>query len=252
MMLLVLSMGTHAVAWGEKPRKWERYENASLIADEYFDGDSFHVRHGDSHWIIRLCYVDTPETDTSVQERLVEQADYWGISVKSVMEIGDKAKTFTEEFLKDGMIVETQKIDARGRSDRDRYFGMVSVKGNYLSEALIANGLARVFGFNPILSDGTAASAHRKYLLEVEKEAKAKRRGAWGIADPTELVLKKSVAVYSVGAHPMFKRVLKRGTTLSILGDHSAFMVKVGYELDGEMVEGLCKRSDVGIWRSRE
>jgi len=251
-MLLVLLVGTDAGAWGEKPRKWLRYENASLITDEYFDGDSFHVRHGESHWIIRLCYVDTPETDTSVQERLVEQADYWGISVKAVMDIGDEAKKFTEEFLKDGMIVETQKVDARGRSDRDRYFGMVSVKGRYLSEALVANGLARVFGFNPILPDGTAASAHRKHLLEVEKEAKAKRRGAWGIADPTELVLEKSVAVYSVGRHPTFKRVLKRGTKLSILGDHSAFMVKVSYESDGEIVEGLCKRSDVGIWGSRE
>ncbi len=232
-------------------KKWKIYKDCVFLSDEYYDGDSFHVKHGNKHVIIRLCFVDAPETDTSVQDRLMEQADYWDVSIKQVMDTGDKAKVFAEKFMKNGFTVHTQGIDARGRSKRQRLFGMISVKGRYLCEALVENGLARVYGFKPILPGGISGFAYENLLQEIEKQAKAAGKGIWGSVPASEIVLKKNTAVYTTGPFPSVAKILKPGTKLNIVGDYSAFMIKVGYKSDGEMKEGLCKRSDVGIWRSK-
>jgi len=254
-LLLVLLLLPDAGAQGRKQRKWKTYQDCVFLSDKHYDGDSFHVKHKKKHIIVRLCFVDTPETDTSVQERLLEQADYWGVSVKQVMDAADQAKAFAKEFLKDGFTVHTQGVDARGRSQRKRIYGMVSVRDRFLCEALVERGLARVYGFAPNLPDGVPGSAYMELLREIEKQAKVAGRGVWGSAPdapPSEIVLKRNTAVYTVGPFPSVARILKPGEKLAIRGDHSAFMIKVGYMSNGEMKEGLCKRSDVGIWPAKK
>lgn len=54
--------------------EWQKLENCQLVADEYGDGDSFHVRQGDKDFIFRLYFVDCPETDNRFPERVEEQA----------------------------------------------------------------------------------------------------------------------------------------------------------------------------------
>ena len=67
--------------------KWEKLEDC-VLADGYMDGDSFHVRHNNKDDIIRLYFVDTPETDKTHEDRNADQADYFGISPTQVTPLG--------------------------------------------------------------------------------------------------------------------------------------------------------------------
>src|SRR5439155_1807394 len=62
-------------------KQWIVLNNCRLIANAANDGDSFHVSAGEKEYIFRLYLVDAPETDEMTPGRLVEQANYFGISV---------------------------------------------------------------------------------------------------------------------------------------------------------------------------
>jgi len=59
----------------------QRLDGATLVASGGNDGDSFQILHNDKKQIIRLYYVDCPETRATTQadaRRLREQARYFG------------------------------------------------------------------------------------------------------------------------------------------------------------------------------
>jgi len=148
------------------------------------DGDSFHVKYKtksgrNRYYLLRLYFVDTPEAEDSLPERLQEQADYFGITPKEVVKLGKQASKFTEKFLKKGFTFYTKHSAAMGRSQMKRRYSMVQVGKQYLAEALVANGLARVFGNKVDLPDGTSAKVFEWRLNKFEREAKRKKLGGW-------------------------------------------------------------------------
>ncbi|HAL92590.1 MAG TPA: hypothetical protein DCM68_06150 [Verrucomicrobia bacterium] len=159
--------------------KWEKFEDATL-AEGYMDGDSFHVRANNKDIIIRLYYVDTPETDKTHEDRNDEQADYFGISPTQVTPLGNKGKKFTQGVLSGKKFtVWTRWEDAMGSSQQQRFFGVVQVGKDDLAELLVAEGLARVYGSSTVLPDGTTIDQQFAKLRQLERRAKAKRLGGW-------------------------------------------------------------------------
>ena len=159
--------------------KWTKMEDA-VLGDGYMDGDSFHVRHGAKDHIIRLYFVDSPESDKQFEDRNADQADYFNIPTTQVVPLGAKAKKFTQQTLSgQKFTVWTRWEDALGSSQQQRFFGVVQIGKNDLADLLVANGLARVYGASTVLPDGTSIDDKFSRLRQLERRAKAKRLGGW-------------------------------------------------------------------------
>ena len=162
--------------------KWNKLEDC-VLASGYMDGDSFHVRHANKDIIIRLYFVDTPETDTTHPERNDAQAAYFNISPTQVVPVGNMGKKFTQHVLSgEKFTVWTRWEDAMGSSQQKRYFGIVQIGKDDLAELLVQNGLARVYGASAVMPDGRTVDAEFARLRQMEHRAKAKRLGAWSKA----------------------------------------------------------------------
>src|SRR6185312_7195986 len=59
-------------------REWVKLADCSYVAGRYNDGDSFRVRSGTNEFILRLYFVDAPETNLRYPERTREQSEYFG------------------------------------------------------------------------------------------------------------------------------------------------------------------------------
>ena len=160
--------------------QWEKLESA-VLGDGYMDGDSMYVRHKGKTYIFRLYFVDTPETDDRSQDRNREQASYFGVSTDRVIPLGEQAKKFTRSLLSGRQLtVWTRWQDARGASQQQRFFACIEVDGQDLADALVANGLARVFGASAVTHDGQSPDNRFARLRQLESRAKARKLGAWG------------------------------------------------------------------------
>ncbi len=160
--------------------KWEKLENCALKTSEYMDGDSFHVQVGSKDYIFRLYFVDTPETDESLVERMVDQAKYWGIKDSLIPKLGHRAAQVTLRYLKPGFTVFTQWEDAKGSSSQPRFFAVVVSDKKDLADVLVGEGLARVYGASAQMPNGASVDAEFAKLRQLEQQAKAKKRGVWG------------------------------------------------------------------------
>ena len=159
--------------------KWEKMEDC-VLADGYMDGDSFHVRYNNKDVIIRLYFVDTPESDKTHEERNEDQASYFGIADSQVVPLGQKGKKFTQKTLSGRKFtVWTRWEDAKGSSQQQRFYGIVQIDKEDLGELLVANGLARVYGGSTVLPNGNSIDSQFERLRQLERRAKAKRLGGW-------------------------------------------------------------------------
>lgn len=270
--------------------KWRVVENCKLIESESNDGDSFHVRYNKRHYIFRLYFVDAPETDTGIPERVTEQAQYWGVDEKTAVRLGHKAAEFSRDFLKDGFTVMTKFDDARGRSDRGREYAIIKVGDKYLAEELVRNGLARIFGVNVDIPDGPSEQNFIWRLKSAEREAKKEQVGGWArelspmqrfvqanspalppasipgpaassaspVAAPAaaavedieerDLVLDRTIAMYSLRAPYSAVGYLQSGATLRLLKLESPTMVRVRFTTPaGQVYEAQARRADLGL-----
>ena len=252
-----------AVLAADEP--WHELRDCELIPHTGNDGDSFHVKHGDDHFLFRICFADAPETSRSIPHRIKEQALWWSISEDDVLVYGEAAKTFSLAWLKNGFTVHTQYKDARGRSAMKRNFAMVAVDGEFLSQVLVSAGLARAYGYLPTLPDGTSRWTYRKKLQELERKAKGKRKGAWRTSElpskpnamPGEgaedapagkkVVLTRSAALYAAGASAHFLGTLQKGTEVVVLDQPAGSMMNVSVVFHGQRVTGRCRSRDLGL-----
>ncbi|MDR0993986.1 MAG: tetratricopeptide repeat protein [Verrucomicrobiota bacterium] len=179
LLWLALTLPLSTFAARTTPGKWEKLENA-VLGDGYMDGDSFHIRHNNRNIIIRLYFVDVPESDATHVERNQEQADYFNVPLARVIPIGKKAAQFTKKTLGGKKFtVWTRWQDAMGSSSQKRYFGYVRLGKEDLGELLAANGLARVYGASTVSPEGETVNAQFEKLRQLERRAKAKRLGGW-------------------------------------------------------------------------
>jgi endonuclease YncB( thermonuclease family) len=161
------------------PLKWVTLRDCRLIADQYRDGDSFHVACSGKEYVFRLYFVDAPETSDEPEERLREQQKHFGVTHPLLKEAGAAARQFTAEQLKHGFSVTTRWENAGGRGRLPRFYAFVNARGRDLGELLVARGLARTHGEDAILPNGVRAKDHRAKLRSMEKAAREKRIGIW-------------------------------------------------------------------------
>lgn len=241
--------------------RWWTYKSCRLIPHQANDGDSFHVQTKSDHHVFRLYFVDCPETDDSIPDRVKEQAKHWGLSEKEALALGKKASAFTANFLRDGFTVYSKRQDARGRSRRERYFAMVKVKDEWLSEVLVREGLARAYGAMPDeMPDDGGARKFRANLRVAQRAAKREGKGGWGVRrrpgfegpekiQRQEIVLDRPVSVYSLGDVPRYLARLPQGSVVTVTGRESRFMARVRFSQTGEVVEGKCRIRDLRLDR---
>jgi endonuclease YncB( thermonuclease family) len=160
-------------------RDWITFTNCSLIANEYNDGDSFHVRSGTNEILVRLYYVDAPETNLRYAERTREQAEYFGVTLDETLKAGAQARDAVRELLREPFSVQTRFALAGGQSKVPRYYCFVEVGGRSLAEMLVERGLARTKGVMPALPSGVKSKVYSDKLRGVEARAKEKRMGVW-------------------------------------------------------------------------
>jgi len=274
--LLCLIAVQSAMPRAAAAKPWKTCEDCTLRRHPANDGDSFHVRYKNRSYIFRLYYVDAPETDRSVEERVVEQAGYFDISESDAIRLGKAARAFAEDFLKDGFTVYTKSEDARGRSKKKRYYAMVKAGGKYLSEALVENGLCRIYGRpERRLPNGIGGSTYRMRLKGEEEKAKRNGLGGWGMTrrpanqsdatserpasdahrlnalpDPAgkEVVLQRALTVYSLKEPGRVAGILTSGATVEVVESLPAGMVRIRFRVDAKKkLEAQCRRSDLGI-----
>lgn len=262
--LILLAVAALA-AGPARAARWYTFENCQLIPNPANDGDSFHVRYKSRHYIFRLYFVDAPESEDSLPDRVQDQAAYWGIDGNASVRLGKQAAEFTRKFLEDGFTVYTERSDARGRSDRDRFYAFIKAGDQDLAEALVRNGLARIYGVELDHPDGTSATTYLWRLKTAERQAKQDKIGGWAKQTETaadrlqqmtavpqiaeqELVLPRTIALYSL--KPPYSQValLQKGAAVTVLQAESPTLVRIRFRApSGNTYEAQCRRIDLGL-----
>jgi micrococcal nuclease len=142
-------------------------EHEQYVVREVKDGDTFTVMIGRHEVTIRILGIDTPET---VDPRKPEQC------------YGKEASIKTKELL-EGKTVQLKLNPDREEKDRyGRYLAYVysGESGEiFLNEFLLENGYAREYTYGiPYM--------YQKEFREVEKRAKGKEKGLWGVCAAPE------------------------------------------------------------------
>ncbi|MGD9782221.1 MAG: thermonuclease family protein [Kiritimatiellia bacterium] len=257
-------------------KKWREYTGCTVIPNASNDGDSFHVKPANiktRKYLFRLYFVDTPESEKSLPERLKEQADYFGIAnPMDVVKVGKEAVKFTENFLADGnFTVYSRLADALGRSAKDRDYAMVmNAAGLDLGTELVRNGLARVYGQGTDLTElevyGKDADFWFRRLRQAEVDAKKEKRGGWAYAsgpanplaalyaprevDEQDVVLARPIYLYPLdnpsSQQPMGQ--LKAGLTVHVVKGATPDKAHVRFtSSSGQVYEGLARFADLGL-----
>ncbi len=174
--LALCLVSSHSLA-AAKP--WVVLTNCQYLAHADSDGDSFRVRGGTNKFLLRLYFVDAPETNLRYPERTREQSEYFGLTLDESMKGGRMARDFVRDTLREPFTVWTRWATAAGRSKEPRYYGVVLVGANALDELLVCKGLAQPKGVRPNLPTGEKAAAHLERLRALEADAKRQRVGLW-------------------------------------------------------------------------
>jgi endonuclease YncB( thermonuclease family) len=177
MFLLATFLGVNSA----QPAEWERLDRCFFDRKNFADGDSFHVKHlGKSH-IFRLYWVDTPEPKSmGLTDRTTVQAKYFDILKRDLYLVADEASLFAANALRQPFTVWTKWEDARGQSREPRYYAVVQLgNGEDMAEALVKNGLARIFGQQSDHPDGRKNAQVIADLKKLEQDAKKNQVGGW-------------------------------------------------------------------------
>lgn len=162
--------------------QYEQLQQVQWVNDANNDGDSFKVSHSGGEQVLRLYFVDCPETrDYSlVRGRLKDQAGYFGgLSLPQTLKIGQDAKIYTERLLRERRFTVFTRWERVYDSQRV-YAVVIFDDGEELSEKLTRNGLCRIHTKGTRLPDGRSEYDFESHLRQLEREARDGRRGAWG------------------------------------------------------------------------
>jgi len=175
--LITFATGTALAKTPREAKRFERFDRCVLEPDKWTDGDSFRVRLADGRLeMFRLYFVDTTES-RSRGTRSDEQAAYFGVNRGEAIELGRRARKFTAAALAQLFTIYTRWRPVFGPT---RYYAIVlTSKGENLSELLVRNGLARIYGTRTPLPDGRDSRQYLARLSQLERQAKSAGVGGW-------------------------------------------------------------------------
>jgi endonuclease YncB( thermonuclease family) len=168
-------------------REWERLEGCEYFEGMYSDGDSIEVRRGGEHYVFRLYFVDCLERNPAARARRRAQGKYFGLKAAegTPLRAAYLAKNFTKDNLRNPFTVHTrwQPVDPGGDNPSVRAF-VETADGEDLATLLVREGLAIIRHGDTAVSDHPSGRSSPEIsfdLRRAEAEAKAGRRGAWGL-----------------------------------------------------------------------
>lgn len=179
MLLIFACCEAEAADQKERVKELVKLTGCQYVAQDYNDGDSFGVKCGADEFILRLYFVDTPETNLRYPERTREQSEYFGVTLDETMKAGVKAKEAVRDILQKPFVVWTRWATARGSSRVPRYYGFVEVGGKGLAELMVSKGLARTKGVKSKLPTGEKSKVYVERLHALERDAQQRGIGIW-------------------------------------------------------------------------
>lgn len=160
--------------------EWVRLDKVVLRSDPSNDGDSFHVTAQGKPVYFRLYFVDAPETQARLRDRIAEQAQAFGIKPTHVAKLGKAAEDFTRQRLRQPFTVWTEWADAQGDSAEPRFFAFVTDSaGRDLGQELVGNGLGRVYGAQADHPAGPSRTEQWRILEQRRQAAQSQNLGGW-------------------------------------------------------------------------
>jgi endonuclease YncB( thermonuclease family) len=262
---------------------WDKLEGCRLVPNPSNDGDSFHVLHEGREYIFRLYFVDCPETDDQVPERVSEQADDFGVDAEALHDAGRRAAEFTRSLLAHDFDVYTRWTDALGASRMPRYYAFVRIRNDDLGELLIEEGLARLHGTKVDSPQGADRSTIENRLGRLLARSMKEQNGIWresrhlaaaereeatSVRDqlmtrdeimaslrppaieppPGTLVVSNAVSAYTVEMPYEQVGYFAPGAQLQIVGFIDRAMVQVKFTSpSGKVIDATCKYWELGI-----
>ena len=179
-ILVAVVTGFHASdGVAAKAKKWEKLAACHYVEDKNNDGDSFRVKCGEKDFVLRLYFVDAPETNLRDAERTRLQSEHFGVSLEETMKAGVKATEVARDTMKGSFDVWTKWTSGGGRGKEGRYYGLIEADGKSMVENLVSGGLARVVGQVVPLPNGEKSTVYKKRLVALESEARKQRVGVW-------------------------------------------------------------------------
>jgi endonuclease YncB( thermonuclease family) len=234
-------------------RGWEKLTGCEYHEGSHSDGDSIEILRDGKRYIFRLYFVDCIERNPDSRARRAVQARYFGLNETaqdSALRVAYLASAFTKSQLREPFTIYTrwQPVDVDSGNPAIRAF-VQTAKGDDLSTLLVAEGLAIIRHGAKAVADhpeGRTVSEFSAHLRKVERDARQKQRGAWGIASTKS----NDPVVAVVDATDYQTLVANAGRHLKVRGRVS----RVG-RLSGRMTfinfSGNPERGFVGIVRER-
>jgi hypothetical protein len=170
-------------------RGWEKLTGCEYHEGSHSDGDSIEIWRDGKRYIFRLYFVDCVERNLESRVRRAVQARYFGLDESgesSALRVAYLASAFTRSQLREPFTVYTrwQRVDADSGNPAIRAF-VQTARGDDLSTLLVVEGLAIIRRGAKAVSDhpdGRSSTEFSAHLRAVEREAREKQRGAWGMA----------------------------------------------------------------------
>lgn len=167
--------------------------NVRLVEQAGNDGDSFLVEADGNRYVVRLYFVDCPESsaDSATDARRVrEQTRYFGLATPlHTIEYGREATAFVRTLLAEPFTIHTSFASALGRSAGGRIYAFVTLPdGSDLASVLVQTGYARAIGMGRQDPRGRHRDDVAAELQDFELAAAMKRKGIWADSDPDRLV----------------------------------------------------------------
>src|SRR6266849_1158574 len=167
LVLVVGCVSTHS--WAAERKAWVRLTDCQYVEQAYNDGDSFHVQCGAQVFVVRLYFVDAPESTLRYPDRTREQSEYFGVTLDETLRAGRQATSLVRERLHTPFVVWTRWASAGGRTKTPRYYSFVEVEGHSLAELLVSEGMARTKGVIAIGPTGEPAHVVQERLQALER-----------------------------------------------------------------------------------
>ena len=203
--------------------KWEILENCQFATNTLVDGDSFHLIHEGREYVFRLYFVDAPEKDATLRDRIVDQAEYFGIAKEDVPRAGALASRFTRDKLTGHKLtIITRWQNAMGRSSLARFYCILRIGEENLAESLVASGLARIHGLRANYPDGPRSTTFIAKLKNLELTAREKKIGVWDEIQFPRVATAETTESTNLPPPPATSAVATTNTTSSVIDLNSA------------------------------
>jgi micrococcal nuclease len=165
-MAALIYTGFKNAPFNKTPSHHEKY----YIVSRVIDGDTLKLDGGQR---VRLIGIDTPEVHYS--EKLLRDVDKSDRDIKTIQAMGAKASDFTKTLCEGKRVKIVTDVQSKDRYGRTLAYVYLE-DGTFVNAKILEEGYAEVMTIPPNVK-------YSGYFLQLQKEARDKRRGLWSEGD---------------------------------------------------------------------